>query len=690
MSNPEVEDDEQTEQTISFYFVLFSFILAVVLVLSKVLHDHPRVAKIFPEAGMILLTGVLFGAIVELFARNNDESSSSSSSNNSQQSGAANDDDAVQPEEEEESVATSLLSFSPEVFFLVLLPPIIFNSGYHLRKELFFRHFTPICLFAVVGTTVSAFVIAGVLQVVCQHLPFGDDFQPTFTELLTFGGLLSATDPVTTLAVFQEKRVDPQLFYLVFGESVLNDAVGLVLFNAFKDFVAKTNDAGKVAVDVSEFVTGFLYDSVASPALGLLLGLITAWLFKVVDMRSSHLLELSLFVLIMYVPFLVAEMLDCSGIVTILFSGLAAQAYVVPNLSSSTVENAEVLFRLASHLAETAIFLELGLSVFGLTGSIQPEFIMWTILACLVGRACNVYPITILFNRHLRRTGGDDLLPQASTDFGDNTISAARETSRPARDGEIDGDSLDRPPAIELTSLPPKTSSSDEEENTKGRAQLGDEQQQEELGHDEIRRSDTGDSLFSDTPRQRLDLEIAPKTAHMLWFSGLRGAVAYACVRSFPDTFHHADEFTMATMIIVLASVFGLGSTTEFMLNKLQIDMNIDESAYMENWSRGVRRGGWIVQWEDYLYRTVVRGASHVSVPAGEHDGDENGMGGIRVSTPTSAHVEPSSVPRTPSTEYHTQVDGDETDHPAEVDLDPRQHHRRQKSVFDYGAKRKG
>mmetsp|Transcript_28550 Transcript_28550/g.78428 ORF Transcript_28550/g.78428 Transcript_28550/m.78428 type:complete len:353 (+) Transcript_28550:149-1207(+) len=81
MSNPEVEDDEQTEQTISFYFVLFSFILAVVLVLSKVLHDHPRVAKIFPEAGMILLTGVLFGAIVELFARNNDESSSSSSSN---------------------------------------------------------------------------------------------------------------------------------------------------------------------------------------------------------------------------------------------------------------------------------------------------------------------------------------------------------------------------------------------------------------------------------------------------------------------------------------------------------------------------------------------------------------------------------------------------------------------------------
>ncbi|MCC5321541.1 cation:proton antiporter, partial [Staphylococcus aureus] len=45
-------------------------------------------------------------------------------------------------------------------------------------------------------------------------------FTPTLTELFTFGALISSTDPVSTLAVFQAKRVDPQLFYLVFGESV--------------------------------------------------------------------------------------------------------------------------------------------------------------------------------------------------------------------------------------------------------------------------------------------------------------------------------------------------------------------------------------------------------------------------------------------------------------------------------------
>lgn len=58
------------------------------------------------------------------------------------------------------------------------------------------------------------------------------------------------------------------------------------------------------------------------------------------------------------------------------------------------------------------------------------------------------------------------------------------------------------------------------------------------------------------TPESRRDLKIRWKTAHMLWFSGLQGAVAYACVRSFPDTFDHQTEFVVVTMVIVLVTVF--------------------------------------------------------------------------------------------------------------------------------------
>lgn len=210
-----------TEEAISVYFVLFSALLAVVLVLSKELHSRPRLASLVPEAGMILLVGVVFGALVSLFvssdSRDNYGGSGSSQQSSQPQQDTGDDDAAATEQAVDEKVAQSLLGFSDKVFFLFLLPPIIFNSGYTLRKELFFRHITPITLLAVFGTTISAFAIALFLQSIQQMggIQDRDDFHPTFTEFLTFGALISATDPVTTLAVFQEKRVDPQLFYLV-------------------------------------------------------------------------------------------------------------------------------------------------------------------------------------------------------------------------------------------------------------------------------------------------------------------------------------------------------------------------------------------------------------------------------------------------------------------------------------------
>lgn len=131
---------------ISAYFLLFSTLLALVLVLSKVLHDHPALNSIFPEAGMVLLVGAVAGLFVNLLLI------PTNNPNDDTYSGG--------------SVVQSLLSFSPNVFFVALLPPIIFNSGYHLRRELFFRHIVPITLFAVVGTVVSAISVSLMLEMV--------------------------------------------------------------------------------------------------------------------------------------------------------------------------------------------------------------------------------------------------------------------------------------------------------------------------------------------------------------------------------------------------------------------------------------------------------------------------------------------------------------------------------------------
>ena len=49
-------------------------------------------------------------------------------------------------------------------------------------------------------------------------------------ECLIFGSTLSATDPVTILAIFNQYKVDPKLYTVIFGESLLNDAVSIVMY----------------------------------------------------------------------------------------------------------------------------------------------------------------------------------------------------------------------------------------------------------------------------------------------------------------------------------------------------------------------------------------------------------------------------------------------------------------------------
>jgi NhaP-type Na+/H+ or K+/H+ antiporter len=73
----------------------------------------------------------------------------------------------------------------------------------------------------------------------------------TFSEAASFGGLISATDPVAVLAILGQLRVEPALFYLVFGESVLNDAVSLVIYNIASKFIGDVDHGATVRADAA-------------------------------------------------------------------------------------------------------------------------------------------------------------------------------------------------------------------------------------------------------------------------------------------------------------------------------------------------------------------------------------------------------------------------------------------------------
>lgn len=85
----------------------------------------------------------------------------------------------------------------------------------------FFANFGSICVYAFLGTTLSAAVIGVGMYLVGQA---GATYAMSLLDCLIFGAITSATDPVTVLAVFSHLGAEPNLHALVFGESVLNDA----------------------------------------------------------------------------------------------------------------------------------------------------------------------------------------------------------------------------------------------------------------------------------------------------------------------------------------------------------------------------------------------------------------------------------------------------------------------------------
>ena len=109
----------------------------------------------------------------------------------------------------------SFTKFDTEVFFLFFLPPIIFEAGYNMNRVFFFKNILSLSLYAFLGTLISTFVFATVVYFSKPLIPQHD---LEFLECLTFGSLISATDPVTVLAIFKELRVDVDLYANVFGE----------------------------------------------------------------------------------------------------------------------------------------------------------------------------------------------------------------------------------------------------------------------------------------------------------------------------------------------------------------------------------------------------------------------------------------------------------------------------------------
>ncbi|KAL8574823.1 hypothetical protein ACOMHN_031930 [Nucella lapillus] len=271
------------------------------------------------------------------------------------------------------------VTFDPEIFFNVMLPVIIFEAGYSMKRRHFFRNLGAILMYAVIGTTVSCLVVGGILYGLTRVMY---DISFDLNDCFFFGAIISATDPVTVLAIFHDLHVDVDLYALVFGESVLNDAVAIVLSQSVEMYGELSTNSFNVQALFQAFGK-FVGVFAGAFAIGGLFGAATAFLTKFTKVGELPLLESALFFLMSYSSFQAAEAAELTGIVAVLFCGITQAHYTYNNLSAESKNRTKQLFELANFLAENFVFLYIGVSVFTLqplkwhAGFIMASFVSW-------------------------------------------------------------------------------------------------------------------------------------------------------------------------------------------------------------------------------------------------------------------------------------------------------------------------
>ncbi|KMZ65914.1 Sodium/hydrogen exchanger [Zostera marina] len=295
--------------------------------------------------------------------------------------------------------SSHILVFSEDLFFIYLLPPIIFNAGFQVKKKQFFRNFMTITLFGAVGTLISFSIISFGAIILLKKMDVG---LTDIGDYLAIGAIFAATDSVCTLQVLNQDET-PLLYSLVFGEGVVNDATSVVLFNAIQNFDLVHID-GTIAL---KFFGNFLYLFLASTVLGVATGLLSAFVIKKLYFgRHSTDREVSLMMLMAYLSYLLAELFYLSGILTVFFCGIVMSHYTWHNVTESSRITTKHTFATLSFIAEIFIFLYVGMDALDIdkwrfiSDSPGKSIGISSILLGLVmvGRAAFVFPLSFLSN----------------------------------------------------------------------------------------------------------------------------------------------------------------------------------------------------------------------------------------------------------------------------------------------------
>ena len=275
---------------------------------------------------------------------------------------------------------------TPELVLFVFIPTLIFESAVNLDARQVSRNIWPIMVLAIPGLLFSTLIIG---SIVAAFTDFG------FMVALLLGAILSATDPVAVISIFKQLGVPERLTVLVEGESLFNDATSLVLATLLLGILVSGEfSAAVVASGFVEFVIVFF----GGVVVGWILALITGYTLGGIE--SDAAIEITLTTVLAYFSFIIAEhVFHVSGIMAVVAAGLVLGSWGKSKISPSTSEFMEHFWEYLAFLANTLIFLMVGLQIdlISLWNSI--DLIAIVVIAMLISRAVVIFTLVPLVGK---------------------------------------------------------------------------------------------------------------------------------------------------------------------------------------------------------------------------------------------------------------------------------------------------
>lgn len=288
------------------------------------------------------------------------------------------------------------LALSPDIVLFIFLPALLFEGAWNIDTSELRANWLAITLLAVPGLIISLAVTAAIV-----HWGTG---LPLLVALL-LGAIVSPTDPVAVIGLLRQLGMPARLRVIIEGESLFNDGVGAVAFELTLGVLLLSLDgSGSLAgLSTPAIVLKGLWLLFGGVLLGAVIGYVVSRIVAAID---DPLIETTVTFSVAYGSYTLAVLLGTSGLLAVVAAGLIMGSYGRRvGMSERTLETVDHVWEFTGYLANSLLFLLLGVSM-GATSFVSAlPAIAWAVLGVVVGRAFMIFVLLRLHDRYIRWLG---------------------------------------------------------------------------------------------------------------------------------------------------------------------------------------------------------------------------------------------------------------------------------------------